>query len=71
MRPNRKLKALVAKLAEVCWDGGALDGGERQQMLVGAGVLIDVIADEPCGPDCRACDAGRPAICYRLTRAYK
>jgi hypothetical protein len=65
------LKALVAKLAEICWDGGALDGGELQQMLVEAGVLIDVIADEPCGPDCRCRDAGWPAICYRLTGAYK
>jgi hypothetical protein len=73
MKLNRKLKALVARLAEVCWDGDTLDGGELQQMLVEAGVLVETIADEPCGPDCRcrAYDAGWPATCYRLTEAYR
>jgi hypothetical protein len=73
MKPNRKLKTLVAKLAEVCWDGDTLDGSELQDLLVEAGVLTETIADEPCGPNCRcrACDAGWPAICYRLSGAYK
>jgi hypothetical protein len=72
MRLNRKMKALIAQLAEVCWDGGTLDGSELQDLLVQAGVLVDVIADEPCGPDCRcrACDAGWPAICYRISPAF-
>ena len=73
MKPDRKLKALIAKLAEVCWDGGSLDGGELQELLVEAGALTDVIADEPCGPNCRclACDATPPWICYRLSEAFK
>jgi hypothetical protein len=69
---SRKVKALVAELAQVCWDGGSLDGGELQEMLVKAGVLTDVIADEPCGPNCRchAYDVTPPWICYRLAKAF-
>lgn len=73
MKLNRKLKTLVASLAEVCWDGGSLDGGELQEMLVKAGALVDVIVDEPCSPNCRCCayDVMPPWICYRLTEAFK
>lgn len=71
---NRKLKTLAAKLAEVCWDGGSLDGGELQELLVDADVLVGVVASEPCGPICRCreCDAVAPPwICYRLAEAFK
>jgi hypothetical protein len=73
MKATRKLKTLAAKLVEVCWDGGSLDGGELQGLLEEAGVLTAVIADEPCGADCRcrACDATPPSICYRLSEAFK
>ena len=73
MKPNRKLKALITKLAEAAWDGGSLDGSELQDLLVEAGVLTETIADEPCGPNCRcrAYDAGWPTSCYQLTGAYK
>jgi hypothetical protein len=73
MKPNRKLKALAAKLAAVCWDGGSLDGGELQDLLVDAEVLTDVIVDTPCGPNCRchACDATPPWICYRLSEVFR
>ena len=73
MKLNRKLKTLVANLAEVCWDAGSLDGAELQEMLVEAGALVDVFATEPCGPNCRchACDVTPPWICYRLAEAFK
>jgi hypothetical protein len=73
VKHSRKLKTLAHKLAEVCWDGCSLDGGELQEILVAAGMLIDVIADEPCGPDCR-CQSyhGEPPwICYRLAEAFR
>jgi hypothetical protein len=69
-----KLKALAAKLAEVCWDGGSLDGGELQDLLEDAGVLIGVLVNEPCGENCRcrAYDAAPPPwVCYRLSEAFK
>jgi hypothetical protein len=73
VKPNRKLKTLVANLAEICWEGSSLDGGELQEMLVQAGVLVDVIVDEPCEGHCRCrnADATPPWICYRLTEAWK
>jgi hypothetical protein len=72
VKPNRKLKALAAKLAEICWDGGSLDGAELQDWLVDAGVLREVIVDEPCGQHCRCreADATPPWICYRLSREF-
>jgi len=66
---DRKIKALVVKLAEVCWNGGTLDGGELQEMLVEAGVLIDVVVNEPCGERCRCSEyygVAPPWVCYRL-----
>lgn len=74
MTENAKVKNLVAKLAEVCWDGGSLDGGELQEMLVEADVLTGVVANEPCGEVCRCreCDIWPPPwICYRLTEAFR
>jgi hypothetical protein len=73
MELNRKIKALVAKLAEVCWDGGSLDGGELQEMLVEAGVLTDVVINEPCGKRCRCSeyDVAPPWVCYRLAEAFR
>jgi hypothetical protein len=72
-RPNSKLKALARKLAEVCWDGGTLDGGELQDLLIEAGVLIDVVAMTPCGENCRCREYGvePPWVCYRLAEAFK
>jgi hypothetical protein len=73
MKPDLKLKALVAKLAEICWDGGSLDGGELQEMLVEAGVLTGVVINEPCGERCRCSeyDVAPPWTCYRLTEAFQ
>lgn len=70
---DRKLKALVAKLAEICWDGGSLDGGELQEMLVEAGVLTGVVINAPCGGRCRCSeyDVDPPWVCYRLTEAFQ
>ena len=70
---NRKLKTLAAKLAEVCWDGGSLDGGELQELLVEADVLVGVVVNEPCGPNCRcnAYEVAPPWICYRLAEAVQ
>jgi hypothetical protein len=69
---NRKLKALIAKLAEVCWDGGSLDGGELQDLLVDAGALTGVAVNEPCGENCRCREYGvAPWVCYRLSEAFK
>jgi ferredoxin len=73
MSENAKVKKLVAKLAEICWDGGSLDGGELQEMLVEAGVLIGVVIKEPCAGKCRCseCDVEPPWVCYRLTEPFK
>jgi hypothetical protein len=73
MKATRKLKALAAKLAEVCWDGGSVDGEEMKEWLVNAGVLTVEIVDEPCSPNCRcrACDPTPPWVCYRLSEPFK
>jgi len=70
---SAKVKNLVAKLAEVCWDGGSLDGGELQELLVEADVLTGVVVNEPCGERCRCAeyDVAPPWVCYRLTEAFK
>jgi hypothetical protein len=70
---NRKLKVLAAKLAEVCWDGGSLDGAELQDLLVAAEILVAVIADQPCGSNCRCseCNPMGPWVCYRLNEGWR
>jgi hypothetical protein len=45
MKPTRKMKALVVKLAEVCWDGGTLDA-ENLKMNDELGTT-DVVVNGP------------------------
>jgi hypothetical protein len=73
MSENAKVKKLAAKLAEVCWDGGSLDGGELQELLVEADVLTGAVVNEPCGERCRCSeyDVAPPWVCYRLAEAFK
>jgi hypothetical protein len=73
--PDRKLKTLITSLAELCWDGDSLDGGELQELLVAAEVLIAVAAIEPCGEycccRCRGYDVEPAWTCYRLSERFR
>lgn len=68
-----KLKSLLAKLAEVCQEGGTLEGGELQEMLAEADVITGVVVNEPCGDNCRCreYDVPPPWVCYRLAEAFR
>lgn len=67
-----RLRRLAVRLAHVAWDGGGLDGGEIQQMLVEAGALVPIRVTEPCGEHCDCAGWGDfPQTCYRLTDSLK
>ena len=59
---------LFFELAQVCWEGGTLDGGTLQDILVKNGVLVEAIAEKPCSQwcNCKHNDAVFPTTCYRL-----
>jgi hypothetical protein len=67
------IKNLVHKLAERCWEGGEVDGGELQDLLSEAGVIVPTTVDEPCGEDCNCADydAEFPTTCYRFAPEWK
>jgi len=62
------VKTLVHKLAERTWEGGELDGGELQDLLLEAGILVPVEVAEPCGENCNCADydCEFPTTCNRL-----
>lgn len=67
-----RVAAFVRKLAEVCWDGGDVSGGELQRWMVDHGLLRKVTMSQPCDQDdetvfcvCKDADAAFPTSCYR------
>jgi hypothetical protein len=59
-------------LAQICWEGGSLDGGELQGLLVDVGVLVPIQVDEPCGEGCNCAEFGDfPMTCYRLADQWR
>jgi len=62
---------LHRELAQVCWEGGSLDGGELQDLLVKHGVLVETTVEKPCSEwcNCQHNDAVFPTTCYRLKDA--
>lgn len=70
---HQALKDFVHKLAQRCWEGGELDGGELQDMLVEAGILVPETVNEPCGENCACADYvfEFPTTCYRLAPDWK
>lgn len=71
---NDNIRAFIRELAQLCWEGGSLDGGDLQDMLVKHGMLTPVTMAKPCEPDCfcgseYGLDAF-PLTCYKLTKEY-
>lgn len=66
------IKALVHKLAERCWEGGEVDGGDLQEWLSEAGVLVETTVNEPCCDSCVCADfSDFPTTCYRFAPEWK
>ena len=65
------LEALHRELAQICWEGGSLDGGELQDMLIKHDILVEVMVEKPCSErcNCEDNDAVFPTTCYRLKDA--
>ena len=63
-----QLEAAHRELAKICWEGGSLDGGELQDILVKHGVLVETIVEKPCSEwcNCEDNDAVFPTTCYRF-----
>ena len=70
--PDDKIKKLMRELAESCWNGWNLDGGEVQGMLEDAGVLVPIEMTSPCGEECTCAGVTDfPTTCYRLAEEWK
>ena len=42
-----QLEVVHRELAQICWEGGSLDGGELQDLLVKHGVLVEATVEKP------------------------
>jgi hypothetical protein len=66
-----QLEVVHRELAQICWEGGSLDGGKLQDLLVKHGVLVEATVEKPCSEycNCEYYDAVFPTTCYRLKDA--
>ncbi len=61
------LFTLGSKIAEQCSEGNDIGGGDAQEWLAEAGLLVATTVTEACDPEaCRCAEYGFPTTCYRL-----
>jgi hypothetical protein len=58
-------------LAGQCEEPGGYDGFDIEEMLIKAGLFVQVTVTERCDDDCACGEYGFPTKCNRLSRAGK